>query len=135
MYLLRRKTTLIRPFNFIHLSNIFHVKALDFFSFIPKGTGWGRHIKSWMDLVYLDSVVLIIVTCNCMPFSYSRSIFRTNFMTSAENSASEPPNLKIFWGRISLDPPTKFVPSVSYIRILSKSMLTQRSISSTSLLA
>ena len=31
MYLLRRKTTLIRPFNFINSCNIFHVKALDFF--------------------------------------------------------------------------------------------------------
>ena len=29
-----------------------------------------------MDLFSLDSVILIIVTCNCLPFSYSRSIFR-----------------------------------------------------------
>ena len=32
-------------------------------------------------------------------------------MTSVENSVSEPPNLKIFWGRIPPDPPTRFVPS------------------------
>jgi len=32
-------------------------------------------------------------------------------MTNAEKSVSEPPNLKIFWGRIPLDPPTRFVPS------------------------
>ena len=32
-------------------------------------------------------------------------------MTSAEDSVSEPPNLKIFWGRIPTDPPTKLVPS------------------------
>ena len=31
-------------------------------------------------------------------------------MTSAENSVSEPPNLKIFRGRIPTDPPTKLVP-------------------------
>ena len=30
----------------------------------------------WMDLFSLDSVTLIIVTCNCLPFSYSRSTFR-----------------------------------------------------------
>ena len=30
----------------------------------------------WMDLFSLDSVILIMVTCNCLPFSYSRSIFR-----------------------------------------------------------
>ena len=30
----------------------------------------------WMDWFSLDSVILIIVTCNCLPFSYSRSIFR-----------------------------------------------------------
>ena len=32
-------------------------------------------------------------------------------MTSAENNVSEPPNLKISWGRISPDPPTRFVAS------------------------
>jgi len=32
-------------------------------------------------------------------------------MTSAENSVSEPPNLKIFWGRIPPAPPTWLVPS------------------------
>ena len=31
-------------------------------------------------------------------------------MKSAENSVSEPPNLKIFCGRIPTDPPTRFVP-------------------------
>ena len=29
-----------------------------------------------IDLFSLDSVILIIVTCNCLPFHYSRSIFR-----------------------------------------------------------
>ena len=32
-------------------------------------------------------------------------------MTSAENSISEPPNLKIFWGSIPPVPPTRLVPS------------------------
>ena len=31
-------------------------------------------------------------------------------MTSAENSVLEPPNLKIFWGRISQTPPPRLVP-------------------------
>ena len=31
-------------------------------------------------------------------------------MTSAENSVSEPPNLKIFWERIPPDPPKGLVP-------------------------
>ena len=33
-------------------------------------------LSLWMDLFSLDSVILIIVTCNCFPFSYSRSMFR-----------------------------------------------------------
>ena len=46
----------------------------------------------WMDLFSLNSAILIIVTCNGLP--YSRS---TYLMTSAENSISEPPNLKVFF--------------------------------------
>ena len=111
MYLLRRQITLIRPFNFIHLCNTFHVKALDFFLSFPRGPVEPDTLSLWMDLFSLDSVILIIVTCNCLPFSYSRPIFRTHFMTSAENSVSEPPNLKPFCGRIPLDPLAKFVPS------------------------
>ena len=34
------------------------------------------NLSLWMDLLSLDSVALIIVTCNCLPFSYSMSIFR-----------------------------------------------------------
>ena len=108
MQLLRRRTTLTRPFNFIQLCNIFHAKALDFFLSFPR-----RPVEP--DTLSL----LIIVTCNCLPFSYSRSIFRTHFMTSAENSASEPPNLKIFWGEYPQTLPTKFVPSAKWLnRIL-----------------
>ena len=91
-------------FNFIDLCNIFHVKALDFFLSFPRGRVESDTLSLWMDLFYLDSVILIIVTFNCLPFSYWRSIFRTHFMTSAENSVSEPPNLKIFWGRIPQTP-------------------------------
>ena len=32
-------------------------------------------------------------------------------MTSAENSVSKPPNLKIFWGKISPELSTRLVPS------------------------
>ena len=83
MYLLRRQITLIRPFNFIHLCIIFHVKALDFFLSFPREPVEPDTLSLWMDLFSLDSVILIIVTCNCLPFSYSRPIFRTQFMTSA----------------------------------------------------
>ena len=82
-----------------------------FFLSFPRGPVEPDTLSLWMDLLSLDSVILIIVTCNCLPFSYSRPIFRTHFMTSAENSASEPPNLKPFWWRIPPDPLTKFVPS------------------------
>ena len=33
-------------------------------------------LSLWMELFSLDSVILIIATCNCLPFSGSRSIFR-----------------------------------------------------------
>ena len=35
----------------------------------------------------------------------------TYLMTIAENITSGPPNLKIFWGRIPQDPPTRLLPS------------------------
>ena len=111
MYLLRRQITFIRPSNVIHLCNIFHVKALDFFLSFPRGPVEPDTLSLWMDLSSFDSVILIIVTCNCLPFLYSRPIFRTHFMTSAENSALEAPNLKPFRWRIPPDPLTKFVPS------------------------
>ena len=38
-------------------------------------------------------------------------------MTSAEKNVSEPPNLEIFWGRITPGPPTKLVPSASDERL------------------
>ena len=39
-----------------------------------------------MDLFSLDSI-LVIVTCNCLPFSYSRWFFsETYLVTSAENN-------------------------------------------------
>ena len=40
-------------------------------------TCWTRpNLRLWMDLFSLDSVILIMVTCNCLPFSCWRSIFR-----------------------------------------------------------
>ena len=66
----------------------------------------------WMDLFSLDSVILIIVTCNCLPFSWFEVDFSETYpMTSAENSVSEPPNLEIFWRRIPPHPPTRLLPS------------------------
>ena len=32
-------------------------------------------------------------------------------MTSVDDSVSEPPNLKIFWGKIPPHPPTRLLPS------------------------
>ena len=56
-------------------------------SCLPSGPVEQDTSSVWMDLFSLDSVILIIVTCNCLPFSYSRSIFRRHVscMTSAEN--------------------------------------------------
>ena len=61
-----------------------------------------------MDLFSFDSVILVIVNCNCLPFSYSRSIFRrhTFLMISTENNVSEPPNLN-FLGDDTPIPPHK----------------------------
>ena len=52
----------------------------------------------WMDLFSLDSVIFIIVTCICFPFS------EPYLMTSAENSVLECTKLNIFWGRINCSP-------------------------------
>ena len=52
----------------------------------------------WMDLFSLDSVIFIIVTCICLPFS------EPYLMTSAENSVLECTKLNIFWGRINCSP-------------------------------
>ena len=65
----------------------------------------------------LDSGVLIVVSCNCLTFSYSIEVdfSETSLMTSAENSVSEPPKLKIFWCRIPPDPPTRLLPAAPAI--------------------
>ena len=90
-----------------------HVRAVDSGgegSSCPPGPVKPDKWSLWMDLFSLDSVILTVMTCNCLPFSYSRSIFReTKLMTSAENSVSAPQNLKIFWGRIPADPATRLL--------------------------
>ena len=53
----------------------------------------------WKDLFSLDSVIFVV------DFS------DTYLMTNAENSVLEPPNFKIFWGRIPPYPLTRLVPS------------------------
>ena len=59
------------------------------------GGGWDKS-SLWMDLFSLDSI-FVIVTCNCLPFSYWRCFFsETYLVTSAENNVLDPPNLKIF---------------------------------------
>ena len=44
-------------------------------------------------------------------FRFEVDFSETYLMTSAKNSVSEPPNLKIFWGRTPRDPTTRRVPS------------------------
>ena len=66
----------------------------------------------WMDWFSLDSVILIIVTCNCLPFSYSRSIFRRHISWQVLKRAFRSLQIwKFSGGRIPLDPLTGFVPS------------------------
>ena len=59
----------------------------------------------------LDSVILIIVTCNKLfaIFIFKVDYLETDLMTSAENSILESPNLNIFWWRIPPDPPTRLL--------------------------
>ena len=64
---------------------------------VPPGPVEPDKSSLWMDLFSLDSVIFVKVTCNCLPFSYWRSIFsKIYLMTSAENNVWEPPNLKLF---------------------------------------
>ena len=46
-------------------------------------------------------------------------------MTSAENSISEPQNLKFFWRRTPPDPPTRLVPSaLAIMPLVTKNLAT-----------
>ena len=56
-----------------------HVRAVDSGgegSSCPAGPVKPDKLSLWMDLFSLDSVILTVMTCDCLPFSYSRSIFR-----------------------------------------------------------
>ena len=66
------------------------------------------HLSLWMDLLSLGSVVLIIVTCNCLPYSYSTSIFRRHISRQVLKIAFQ--SLQI-WKSSPPDPSTRFVPS------------------------
>ena len=59
-----------------------------------------------MDLFSVDSVILIIAIV-CHFHIRGRFFGDISHDTSAENSISKTPNLKIFWGRIPPDPPYK----------------------------
>ena len=66
-----------------------------------------------MDLLSLDSVILIIVTCNNLLiaiFIFKVDFSETYLITSAENNISEPPNLKIFWWEDTPRPTYKACP-------------------------
>ena len=78
----------------------------------PPWTCWARHIKSVDGLVffrlsYSDYSDLQLFAI----FIFEVDFSETYFLTSAKKSVSEPPNLKIFGGRMPLDPLRRFVPS------------------------
>ena len=54
----------------------------------------------WMDLYSLDSVSLIIVTCNVCHFHMQAQYFRDISHKKCQKSISEPQNFKAFLGRI-----------------------------------
>ena len=65
-----------------------------------------------MELFSLDSVILIIVTCNCLPFSGSRSIFRRHVSWQVLKIAFLGPQTWNFSGGGHPEtPPTRLVPS------------------------
>ena len=71
-------------------------------------TCWARHIKSldgfvFFRLSYFDYGDLQLFAI----FIFEVDFSETYLMTSAENSVSEPSNLKIFWGRIPPHTPYK----------------------------
>ena len=66
----------------------------------------------WMELFSLDSVILIIVTCNCLPFSGSRSIFRRHVSWQVLKIAFRSlQTWKFSGGGHPETPPTRLVPS------------------------
>ena len=78
----------------------------------PPWTCWARHIKSldgfvFFRLSYFDYGDLQLFAI----FIFEVDFSETYLMTSAENNISEPPNLKILWGRIAPDPPTRLLHS------------------------
>ena len=65
-----------------------------------------------MELFSLDSVISIIVTCNCLPFSGSRSIFRRHVSWQVLKIAFRGPQTWNFSGGGHPEtPPTRLVPS------------------------
>ena len=79
-----------------------------------------------MDLFSLDSVILIIVICNCLPFSSSRSIFRRHISWQVLKIAFRSLQIwKFFWGRTPPDPPTRLVPSaLAIMPLVTKNLAT-----------
>ena len=78
----------------------------------PPGTVEPNTSSLWMDLFSLDSVILIMVTCNCLPFSYSRSIFRRHISWQVlKITFRSLPIWKFCGGRIAPDPPTRLLHS------------------------
>ena len=79
---------------------------------VPPGPVEPDKSSLWMDLLSLDWVILIVVTCNyyCLHFHFIFEVdfLETYLMTSVDDSVSEPPNLKIFWGKIPPHPPRRY---------------------------
>ena len=79
-----------------------------------------------MDLFSLDSVILIIVICKCLPFSSSRSIFRRHISWQVLKIAFLSLQIwKFFRGRTPPDPPTRLVPSaLAIMPLVTKNLAT-----------
>ena len=64
----------------------------------------------WICLLYTQLFWLYSDLQSSAIFILEVDFLEPYLMTSAVNNVSEPPNLKIFWGRIPPDPPTRLMP-------------------------
>ena len=76
-----------------------HLLPPDLLSQTHQVCGWNCFFR--LSYFYYSDLQLFVI------FIFEVDFSGTYLMTSAENSILEPPNLKIFWGRIPPDPPFK----------------------------
>ena len=78
---------------------------------LPPGPVEADKSCLWMDLFSLDSVILVIVKCNCLPFSCSRSLFRRHILWQVLKITFRSLQIWKFSEGIPPDPPTGLVLS------------------------